>query len=140
MTQRRGFTLIELIIALALTATMLAAITFAFGQSLRTWKKVARESEKAQIENIVLERICRDLRAASAIQTNSSSREIDLKVGGETINYAWQDLKIKKKRGSSVTYLTSERDTDPLSFFYPSAGVVGVRIGEYSTQAALRNR
>lgn len=136
---RKGYTLIELIIALALTLTLTGTMIFAFGQGLRGWKRTVGLAERAQLECLVLDRLARDVRAAEEIKTASGSEEIQLTIDGENVNYFWQEAKLGRKKGSSVAYLTSEGEIDKPEYGYPARNIAEIKIGKHSARFAARN-
>lgn len=139
MRRRPGFTLVELVIAMSLLTILLGGLFFALGHGLRIWRKVAREVDRQQISNLVAERICRDIRAAGEILPSSSSEEVVLKIGSEVISYKLVNSKVRRKKGSSVAYLTSEKEVGALSFSFPAAVMVGISVGGFSTHVSIRN-
>jgi len=139
MKRKNGFTLVELIISLTLFTVLVGGVFYAFGSELRLWRKIADKCQREQVANLVAERICHDIRAASAILTSSGSEEIDLRVGSENISYRLVDYKIRRKKGSSIAYLTNEREVDKLAFSYPVSDRVEMIMGKFSCHVALRN-
>ena len=138
--KRRGFTLVELIIALALTALLFGTITFAFGQALRAWKITADRAARHQVANISLERLARDIRSASSISAATSPGGIRLTVEGETIEYSWDNLKLKRKKGNYSAYLTNEGEIGNVSFSFPAQPLVQVKVDNYTVLAGARDR
>lgn len=136
---KKGFTLVELVISLSLMVMIIGITTFAFGQAIRTWRKVAWKSECLQVANLVMERICRDIRAASEISQASSSKELILKIGSETVSYQLVNFKVQRQKGRSVAYLTNEREVENLFFSYPEKDLVEVGVGGFTTYASTRN-
>lgn len=134
----RGFTLVELVIALSLSAVLLAGIFFSFGQGIRNWRIIARSASNMQIKNLVAERITSDIRAAREVSAGSSSEEVVLKNETETIGYKLVDRKVRRRKGASGAYLTSEDEVRKLFFAYPAAGVVEVKLDDFAWKAAVR--
>ena len=135
---KRGFTLVELIVVLSLMTALTGGLLYAFGNSLRSWRKISRRAATLQIENITAERLCRDIRG-SAIMTGSTSEEIVLKLGPDTVSYKLENGKLRKQKGSSASYLTSENEISRLEFSYPSANLAGVTLDEMFFLAGGRN-
>jgi len=136
--KKQGFTLVELMIALSLSAVLLAGIFFSFGQGIRNWRIIVKSASNLQIENLIAERITSDIRAASEISAGSSSEEVVLKNEIETIGYKLVDRKVRRKKGTSISYLTSEDEVRKLFFAYPAAGVVEVKLDDFAWKAAVR--
>ena len=135
---KKGFTLVELVIALTLLTALFSGLFYSFGQGLRTWGKVVQQAERRQIESIVAERICRDIRLGM-ILSGSTSAEIFLKVGSETFSYRLIENKIRRKTGVSSVYFTSDGEIKKLEFSYPAPKLVRVEIGDSNFLAAGRN-
>ena len=136
---RRGFTLVEMIVALALSMVLCGGAFYALGQGLRTWKRTVQKAERLQIENIVAERIARDIRAANEILSPSGSEEVVLKIEAETVSYRLINRKVRRKKGAAAAYLTSEDEIKRLSFAYPENGAVETALDRFIFRAAARN-
>jgi len=65
LADRRGFTLLELTVALVMTAIISAAIAFTFSSGLRTYHQVSVVEERRQEAAVVLDLIRRDVQAAT---------------------------------------------------------------------------
>ena len=120
---RRGFTLVELLIALTLLAMLLGGSLCALGGGLRNWRKIGGRAATLQIENIVAERLCGDVRG-SAIMTGSTSTELFLRLGPDTVSYKLEAGKVRRQKGGSSASWTSEGEIKALTFAYPAANQV----------------
>lgn len=127
---RKGFTLVELLVGLSLFALLVAGVVCSFGQGLRGWKKAAHRAATLQVRNIVAENIANDIRSAAAILTISSSEELVLQIDGETVSYRLNNLKVRRKSGSTSAYLTNENEIIKLIFGYPESGLVEVSLDD----------
>lgn len=132
---RQGFTLVELIVSMTLMVILAGGMLFSFGQGLRSWKKVARCSERLQIENIIAERITSDIRCATEILTGSGSQEIFLKIDSDLVSYKLVEHKVKRMSA----YLTCEDEIKKLSFSYPSPGKVQVMLDDFAWKTSIGN-
>jgi len=135
---RKGFTLVELIIALTLFSALLSGVLYAFGEGLRTWRKIAQVGERQQVKNLVAERICREVRAAKEV-TTLGSEEVTLKMGSEIISYRLVNGKVRRKKGNSVAYLTNEGEIEKLWFSNLTKGMVEITVGDFSSCVSIRN-
>ena len=135
---KKGFTLVELIIALTLLTALTGALFGAFAQDLRSWRKITDRAAQLQTQNIVAERLCREIRSA-ALLPGSSSAELLLRVGSETVSYSLYADKIRRKKGGSTAYWTSEREIKRLEFSYFPDGRIGVLLDDIAFTAAARN-
>ncbi|MDD5593144.1 MAG: type II secretion system protein [Candidatus Margulisbacteria bacterium] len=134
----RGFTLVELVIALTLMAALAGSVFYSFGTGLRAWRKIAGSAQKLQIENITAERLGREIRSGS-ILSGSTSQEIFIKVGPDVVSYRLVENKIRRKKNGGSAYLTSDGEIARLSFDYPAAGLAEVSIGRFVYLAGGRN-
>jgi type II secretory pathway pseudopilin PulG len=126
--RKQGFTLVEAIIALSLTALILTVIFGALGAGLKSWRLVVKKNSLAQIETNLAERLTLDIRSASSVLSGSTSQEVALKVGPETVSYRLVDRKVRRRSGSWSAYLTSEDEIGRLDFGYPGPGLVTVSL------------
>lgn len=132
---KRGFTLIELIVALTLTTLLLSGLFSALGSGVRSWKRISRQAAARQARLIVAERICADLREA-ALLSGSTSAEVVFRLGPDQVSYKLVDGKVKR----NSAYLTTEKEVEQLSFYYPGPRLVGVRLDGLSFEVFTRNR
>jgi hypothetical protein len=126
-------------VSLSLIFVLVSGIFYALGQSLRNWRKTAGKAERFQIENLVAERIVLDLRCASEVLTTSSTEELSLRVNSEVISYKLVDQKVRRKKGASSAYLTSENEVNKLAFSYPLQSMVEVCLDDLHCCASARN-
>ncbi|MFA5113160.1 MAG: type II secretion system protein [Candidatus Margulisiibacteriota bacterium] len=116
---RRGFTLVELVVALTLFALVAGTITLAFGSYWRNWRKLTKQASLAQIKNLVAERITTDLRA-----------------GDPTIAYSYEAGKVQRRKNGTVAYLTSPGEIGRLLFTPLAAKRVVVQLDDLSWEVA----
>jgi len=136
---KKGFTLVELIISLVILSMLFGAAYFALGIQIRLWHKIVSAAEKQQAMNAVLTRIVNDVRAAGEILPSSDSQTLSLKLGGEAVEYALIDQKVRRKKNGTSSYLTDRGELAELSFSYPDIDRVEVELEGLETGAALRN-
>ena len=70
----RGFTLIETIVALALTGLVLSALASITAQWLPNWNRGIDRIQRSELMGIALQRIGADLAAAENVPANRDSR------------------------------------------------------------------
>ena len=136
---KKGFTLVELIIALTIFALLSGGIYYALGTELDFWQRVVSQAEKQQINNAVMHRLVRDIRAAEEIMPSSDNFDLRLKHGAEIIEYTLVNQKVRRKKNLSASYLTDINEVTELFFAYPAPGLVEVYLNDLVTRAALRN-
>jgi len=136
---KKGFTLVEMLISLSLMTLIVGVIIFSFGQSWKLWKTIAAKADKEQIEGIISQRIASDIRSADEILSTSSSQEINLRSGTELTSFKLEAGKIRRKRGASVAYLTSDGEIASLSFEYFNPQKVRAWVDNSSFEVFGRN-
>jgi prepilin-type N-terminal cleavage/methylation domain-containing protein len=136
--KHRAFTLIELLVALSLLTLVAGALFFSFGSYLRNWRQLVRQVNKLQVQNLVAERITTELRLAAELVAPLTTEEVRLKIGGETIAYAYQAGKVRRQKGGAVAYLTSEGEISALAFSYPASRAVTVQLDDISWVVTLQ--
>ncbi|NQT29796.1 MAG: type II secretion system protein [Candidatus Saganbacteria bacterium] len=137
--KRRAFTLVELVVALAIFSLLLGGIFYALFTELTIWNKLVAQAETQQITNAVLSKMTSDVRSASEILPASNSTTLALTVKTDEIEYSLANDKIRRKKNGHSSYLTDENDIDSLSFSYPESNFVEVGIGNFNAGAFLRN-
>lgn len=135
---RRGFTLVEAIIALSLTVVIFAVIFGALGAGIRSWRLVVQKNALAQIETNLAERLTGDIRSASTVLSGATTQEVLLKVGSENVSYRLVDGKVRRRAGSWSVYLTSEGEIERLNFNYPEPGLVQVAVNKAEFTVGVR--
>jgi prepilin-type N-terminal cleavage/methylation domain-containing protein len=135
----RGFTLVELIVALTLLTALVGGLFFSFGQGLRNWRKITAAAAHLQVESIISERICREVRLGAVLPASSSS-EVFLKIDGEAVSYKLVDSKVRRKKGSTTAYLTDDKEIKRLFFSYPAAGAINITVDDLSFLVSGRNQ
>ncbi len=131
---RKGFTLIEVIVALSLSAAVLLAGTFVFSSAYRTYKFESKKSEHMQIEQAVLVRIEKDCRSALKIDLTESRLTIN-----STKYYELKDKKVHMQDGSYSSYLTDVDEIKNLKFRQLKPNLMEISIDSSTTEVATRN-
>ena len=126
---KRGFTLIELIIALALSAVIMVVTFPGFFQIVRSWERWSAATQKTELAMIVMTRIVNDLRQADQVEGSGCPDKIALVIDGVAVSYDWHDGKVRRIKSGSSAYLTDTNQTDKLQFSYDD-GSIQVRLGE----------
>lgn len=136
---RKGFTLIEMLISLAIFSLLLATVFSLFHADIKLWNKIASKSEKSQVLNFVLARLGHDIRSASQILPASSTGSLFLKAGPDILEYSLAGEKVRRKQNGTSSYLTYDKEISSLSFSYPSSREVAVELDGGNSTYALRN-
>lgn len=137
---RKGFSLVELIIALGLFACLFGSLFYFTGQALRFWRQTADNCSHQQTEDFVLTQILSDVRQAEQVLPASNSTTLILSCEGESIQYSLINRKVQRQKNGSIGYLTTENEINTLSFVYPSAKRVQICLATVSAEAFLRNK
>lgn len=136
---KRGFTLVEMIIVVALVSVFFEGVAATLGSIQKIWWAEARKRSDRQIEMIVSEKIARDIRKAKAILPGSSSTEVVLAIGSEVISYRLINQKVRRGVGANISYLTNEKEIERLIFNYQANRTVELAVNDRLSRAALRN-
>ena len=140
---KKGFTLIELIISMALAFIVFGSAFFATSTFLRTWRSGTASLEALQSGRIVLQRITDEVRNSRKIDPSSNTSQLILNYDGYNITYDLKDGKIRREKGGGSSYLTEESIVTLLNFSYPSQKLVEIKISigkrEFVTKAFVRD-
>lgn len=118
---RRGFTIVEVLIALAITAMLLTAVATAFNASIINYRENESIFKAINSARQALFRITSQLRTATAVDPNSPSNECTMiTAGGDDITYRYDStsgnlLLITNDDGSDDDYVLCEH-VDSMTF------------------------
>ena len=93
----KGFTLVEILVAIAISTLVMGSVYGIYITSYKSYRKSINKADLNQNVRIALERISRDLRQTNAIITTLPSSEIKFQDGHDT---------------SQIRYINYYRDTD----------------------------
>jgi prepilin-type N-terminal cleavage/methylation domain-containing protein len=120
-TQRRGFTLIELVIGLALLALLTTQAASVLSNLKRNWERWARSAAAQQLNGIIATLVSKDLRANAPVQ------------------YRFSEGKIGRQSGKSWQYLTTEGEIQVFSLEAQGEKLWVVTLGSEKFYVARRN-
>lgn len=135
---RKGFTLIETVIALSLTVVILGVIFGALGAGIRSWRAIVKQNAEAQIETNLAEKLTEDIRSAATVLSGATTLEVFLKVGSDTVSYCLINGKVRRRAGGWSAYLTSEGEISRLDFNYPEPGLVRIALNKAEFMVGVR--
>lgn len=136
---KKGFTLVELLVSMAIFLVLLGTVYASFQLALKHWKQLADKSQRQQIICLVMERMTTDIRQASAVLPTSNSEHLNLSIGADTVEYLFASRKVGRRVNGRTAYLTDDDEIRTLSFAYPSSRSVACSLEGNSTVVALRN-
>jgi hypothetical protein len=131
--------LIEIIVALTLSALVLMTGTFMLSNYLRTFKKLSVAIERNQIKQFVLNKVTSDIQFAESINKNSGPALLVLNLKDDTLRYDLFNQKVRRRTKLSTAYLTEAGEVSSLSFSYPRTGLVLINLDDATTGAYCRN-
>lgn len=137
--KERGFTLVEMIIALTLSVLVLSAGTFMLSGYLRTYKKLSAAVEKNQIQQFALNKLISDIQFAESINSGSGPDLLVLSLKDDMLRYDYFNRKVRRRTNKSTAYLTDAGEVSSLSFSYPRTGLVLIDLDDAKTGAFCRN-
>jgi len=130
---KRGFTLVEMIVALTLFSLLVGGLFYSLSGGLRNWRKISRRAALGQIRLIVAERLCADLRQGVVLPGSTSSEAI-VRLDGDQVSYQLSAGKVKR----NSAYLTVEGEIGRLEFAYHGR-LTEVRLDGLSFEVQARN-
>ena len=131
--------MIEIIVALTLSALVLMTGTFMLSNYLRTFKKLSVAIERNQIKQFVLNKVTSDIIFAEGINKSSGPDLLILYLKGDTLRYDYFNQKVRRRTNKSTAYLTEPGEIGSLSFSYPKPGLVMIFLDKIKTGAYCRN-
>ena len=126
---RKAFTLIETIVAAAISLVTVSAIFIAAFSLIRSWKTVDSITDSLESARNSLTRISSDTRNSEGVGSSSTGNTLVLDCGGDVVSYDLNEGKVRRKVNSSSSYLTEAGRVSNLKFSYPSAKLVSVTMG-----------
>ncbi|MFH1709560.1 MAG: prepilin-type N-terminal cleavage/methylation domain-containing protein [bacterium] len=124
MKNPKGFTLVELLIAMALISAVSITLFYFALSSVRLISRAAALSRSDQTARFVAGRISYDIAQSGGALPGSGPAKLVL--GG--IYYEYRDNKVRREEGSDVYYLTTEGEIKGLKFSYPLTKLIKVEI------------
>jgi len=137
--KQRGFTLIEMTIALTLSVLVLFVGTFMLSSYLRTYHKLSAAVEKNQVKQFVLNKLVIDIQFAEGINKSSGPDLLILDLLDDALRYDHFNNKIRRRTNKSTAYLAEPGEISSLSFSYPKPGLVMIFLDKIKTGAYCRN-
>ena len=137
---KKGFSLIELMVALALFSLLSSGLFIAFKSQLKSWQKLSAKAEKMQLKSSLLVRISRESKGANKILAVSNTNKLALQLGGNTVEYGLNKSKVRRKKNKASSYLTCEDEIKQLAFAYPQANLVTIKLAGLKSTVLVRNQ
>jgi len=135
---KKGFSLIELTIALTLAAIFTLSGTYLFFQTYRNWKKISAQMESLTSQQFILNQMVSDIRSADSILSLSPDT-LTLSSNRSLISYDMKDKKIRRRKDGGSAYLNEAGEVKSLSFARPQPGLVLIKLDRAQTGAYCRN-
>jgi prepilin-type N-terminal cleavage/methylation domain-containing protein len=137
---RKGFTLIELPVAIAISAMLLLAIFFFSGSSIKTLGRSAEAARSDKCVRFIAQRLCEDITESMGAAPTSSSKKLII----DNIAYEYKSGMLNRTEGNDSYNLTVNGEIKDLQFLYPSNRLIKVKImpkygKEYEMNIYARN-
>lgn len=136
---KRALTLVELLVSLTILTLFVGGAFYALSTELRFWQKLSAKALAIQRYNSLANRLVRDLRSANVLLPNSNQTTLSLQIGSDLISYSLVNNKIRRQKGTSSSYLTTENEIASFTFAYPSANLIQINLASQPFLVALRN-
>jgi len=138
----KGFTLIELIVSIAVGTIIFAYVFNLFSTSIRAFDRASKTANNIEIAAYVIDTISKDIYQSQRTGYSSSDIRLSLMKDSDNIVYEYKEGKVSRKTGGSTSFLTMPGDVNDMRFMYPS-GAVRVQIStpfrEYIFIVCMRN-
>lgn len=109
---QKGFTMIELIVAMGIFVTLLAAATGGFVQALRAQRAIVALMTANDNASLILEQMAREIRVGYNFQTSASEDELTFVNGyNEIVTYRLNNQGIERGVGGGLSGATFQRLT-----------------------------
>ncbi len=119
--KRKAFSLVELLIAAALTATLLVIVFWSLGNFLKQYHRLVLTDVNNQLKAAVLTRIIKDLRANLPVK------------------YSLVDGRVRREAGGRADYLTDYREVKVFSLREIGPHLKEVILDDFTVKIAQRN-
>ncbi|OGC06570.1 hypothetical protein A2230_04615 [candidate division WOR-1 bacterium RIFOXYA2_FULL_36_21] len=135
--KKRGFTLLETIIAISLFSILLMAGTTILSSHIRSFRLVSEKTSSIQTIQIVAREITKDCRLSSNISVAYNTAVLAQK--GSTISYDIKDKKVRRRKDSYTAYLTDEGEIKILEFKLLAPKLLAFSVDGVTTEVFCRN-
>lgn len=119
----RGFTLVELLVAMSVTSILLVFIFYLFFAGIRVYEKISQNIKQVKVMVFVMDKMTDDVLMSKGIDPISNQQELSLLHDESNILYNYKNNKVRRQKGSKASYLTIENDIKGLEFEYLDSGV-----------------
>lgn len=136
---KKGFTLIEMLVALSLSIVFLGAAFFILNHTLKFANRQAIQSAKQQTELFVLNKLSRDIQASQSISPLSTKDRLILYIESDKIEYLAKNNKICRVKNGYSSYITDINEINVLEFYYPKPDLVKIKMGTLASAVVKRN-
>ena len=134
---RRGFTLLELIIALSLSSIIIIAGVFVFSTFFRAYKFEIKSAAAMQTNRIVMDNIIKDCR--NALQIKIDGQRVVFAFKDHLTSYEYANKKVKRIKAGNSAYLTDDNDLKLLKFAMVKPGLLKIITELGETEVFCRN-
>ncbi|OGC14081.1 hypothetical protein A3J90_08730 [candidate division WOR-1 bacterium RIFOXYC2_FULL_37_10] len=137
MKTTRGFTLLEIIIAIFLFSILLMAGSYFSSSFFKSFKSILNKTNSIQIEQIVIRNITNDGRFATKAEGTKNAVIFFKK--DSTVSYGIKNYKVFRKEDKYTSYITEENDIKTLNFEIINPKLVIFSVDGITSEVYCRN-
>jgi type II secretory pathway pseudopilin PulG len=119
-----GFTILELLLSVAMTAVLLTAVAAAMHASSQSYMENEKVATTCQMARMVLSRMAQEIRTANNVLVPSSSKIVIVPASGSNIEYELVSGVFYYRRGAESYPLLTSSDEITLTSFAPSREIL----------------
>lgn len=134
---KKGFTLVEILIAITLSFIFIGSAFFFLGQIYKSGEKNSKFSEKIVFERSLLDDVSKNARFGTAFTV--STNYLEIKTPKNSVSYLFKDGEITKTQGKSSYIMNPQEKISSLAFKREKKNFITITLGSLETGVFLYN-